>query len=120
MHQTPILRIIIIVVVVSISVDGLGISQLRSVAVRNQNDIPSFLLSPSLSVSSRYATKIDTIDERNNPTTSDNNQEQIDDTIQELLDTARRLGPVGVRNTPEDQKINSKYCDKVEATAKAR
>ena len=105
MHQTSILGIIFGAGVASTCVNGFGISKLKSSTLRNQNDIFSMILSRSSPVSSRSATEVDTIDKSSNPTSRDTSQGQVDDTIQELLDTARRLGPVGIHNTIEDQEI---------------
>lgn len=96
--QCWILGIIINVVVSITSVNGFIVSSLKLSTIRNPNDP---ILSSS---SSRSVTVVDAIDERNDHTSSnDSKKSQIDDTIQDLLDTARRLGPVGVRNTIEEQ-----------------
>lgn len=88
MNRTSIFGIIISVVVASISVDGFIISRTRLSAA----------VSPSSSLSSRYATVFDTNNERSSASI-----EKVDNTIHDLLESARRLGPVGVRNTVEDQ-----------------
>ena len=89
MNRTSIFGIIISVVVASISVDGFIISTRTRL---------SAAVSPSSSYSSRYATVLDTNNER-----SSTSIEKVDNTIHDLLESARRLGPVGVRNTVEDQ-----------------
>jgi hypothetical protein len=106
MNQTSILGIIVgVVVITSSSVNGFSISKLRSLTLRKYIDMSILLLPPTSPVSSRTRTVVNAISEISNPTSSSTNQGTIDDTIQELLDTARRLGPVGVRNTIEDQEI---------------
>ena len=95
MHRYSIFGIIVNVVVAISSVNGFTISELRN------PDVRFLLVSSSLS-----ATALDSTEERNDlASTFDGNHadSQMHDTIQEILSTARRLGPVGVLNTIEDQ-----------------
>ncbi len=99
MLQSSILGIIFTVVVATISVNGFRISTAtlqKSSIVRLSNNLSS------LSLSAQSAPVLGTSNERNDLTTG-SNKSLLDDTIQELLDAARRLGPVGVRNTAQDQ-----------------
>lgn len=99
--QYWILGIIINVVVSIKSVNGFTISSLKLSTIRNPNDP---ILSTRSLLTSLSATVVDAIDERYDRTSNnDSTKSPIDDTIQNLLDMARRLGPVGVRNTIEEQ-----------------
>ena len=107
MLQSSTLAIVLTAIVATISVDGFCIptaTRQKSSTVRFSNDLSL------LSLSAQSAPILGTSNERNDLTS---NISLFDDTIQEILDAARRLGPVGVRNNAQDQEYIQQLVTKL-------